>query len=188
VAQNALSLRPEIMALNRGVDAAHAQSTSAKWRWAPTLSAFGNARWFNYTGFAGDQYSWAVGAQLDWLIYDGGVRDVARHLADAQARENQLRLDQLRDNITDDVFNAERALGTKRSAFETAENAVKLSQETLLLVRAQHDAGTATQLDLLQAQDALFASEAGLAQSRFDLQLSDLNLQRIAGTFPADKE
>ena len=173
-------------ALEKSLDATRAQATSALWRWAPTLSAFGNVRAFNYTGFAGDNYSWAVGAQLDWVLYDGGVRDAQRHLAQRavapRAKRGSL---SLRDTITDDVWNAERQLSTKRRALETAESAVKLSEETLGLVRSQHDAGTATQLDLLQAQDALVSAEVGRAQARFDLQLSDLNLQRIAGTFPA---
>jgi outer membrane protein TolC len=185
VAAQALTLRPEIAALDKSLDAARAQASSAAWRWAPTLSAFGNVRAYNYTGFSGDKYAWAVGLQLDWLLYDGGARDAARKLANAQAREDEARLLQLRDTISDDVYNAERAVSTKRRALMTADSAAKLSQETLSLVRAQHDAGTATQLDLLQAQDALVSAEVGLAQARFDLQLSDLNLQRIAGTFPA---
>jgi OMF family outer membrane factor len=185
LAQQALVLRPEMTALEKSLDATRSQASSALWRWAPTVSAFGNVRAFNYTGFAGDNYSWAVGAQLDWVLYDGGIRDAARKLAHAQSRESEARLLQLRDTITDDVWNAERALNTKRRALETAESAVQLSQETLGLVRSQHDAGTATQLDLLQAQDALVTAEVGRAQARFDLQLSDLNLQRIAGTFPA---
>jgi outer membrane protein TolC len=185
VASRALTLRPEIAALEKSLEAARAQASSAAWRWAPQLSAFGNVRAYNYTGFSGDKYSWAVGAQLDWILYDGGARDAARKLANAQARENEAHLLQLRDSINDDVYNAERALSTKRRALRTADSAAKLSQETLNLVRAQHDAGTATQLDLLQAQDALVSAEVGLAQARFDLQLSDLNLRRIAGTFPA---
>jgi outer membrane protein TolC len=187
VAQQALKLRPELGALEGALDSQLAQARSAAWRWAPVLSAFGQVRAFNYTGFSGDNYAWAVGLQLDWQLYDGGVRDAARQLARAQARESELRLLQQRDTVRDEVWNAEQQLSTKRRALETAESAAQLSQETLALVRAQHDAGTATQLDLLQAQDALVGSEVFLAQARFDLQLSDLNLQRIAGTFPANK-
>jgi len=50
----------------------------------------------------------------------------------------------------------------------------------------QHDAGTATQLDLLQAQDNLVAAEVALAQARFDLSLGGLSLERLSGTFPAN--
>jgi outer membrane protein TolC len=184
LAQTALKLRPEFVAADRTIDALQATSDSNLWRWAPTLTAFGNVRAFNYPGFFGDNYAWAVGLQLDWVLYDGGVRDASRKLADAQKRENVLRLMQLKDTIVDDVEVARRALGTKRIALETARRSVDLSKETLDLVRVQHDAGTATQLDLLQAQDSLVAAEVAVAQARFDLDLSALQLQQKAGLFP----
>lgn len=44
----------------------------------------------------------------------------------------------------------------------------------------QYDAGTATQLDLLTAQDQLVLAEVGLAQARFDMSLSVINLRDLA--------
>ena len=184
LAQSALNLRPEFAQLQRTIDAGDAQLSSARWRWAPTLSGFGNLRAFNYAGFAGDNYAWALGLSLDWVIYDGGVRDVQARLLREQRREAELKLAQLRDTVADEVFNARRAVDTKRRALETAARSVELSRETLELVRVQHDAGTATQLDLLQAQDALVTAEVGVAQARFDLSLADLQLRRAAGLFP----
>jgi outer membrane protein TolC len=182
----ALQLRPEFLALNKTIESNRLTVSSNALRWLPTLSAFGNVRAFNYPGFSGDQYSWAVGLQLDWTIYDGGIRDAQRQLAAAQRRENEARLDLLRDQVRDDVYNAERQLRTKRSALDTARRSVQLSKETLDLVQVQHDAGTATQLDLLQAQDNLVAAEVALAQARFDLALGGLSLERLSGSFPAN--
>ncbi len=184
LAKNALKLRPEFTQLERTLEAAQAQVASAHWRWAPSLSGFGSLRAFNYAGFAGDNYSWALGLSLDWVIYDGGLRDYQAKLAAAQKSESYFRLEQLKDNVADDIFNARRTLDTKRRALETALRSVDLSKETLELVRVQHDAGTATQLDLLTAQDALVTAEVSVAQARFDLSLSDLQLRRAAGLFP----
>ena len=83
----ALRLRPEFRALELGTRAADAQGRAQAWRWAPTLSAFGSLRAFNYDNFAGDRHAWAIGAQLDWVLYDGGARDAQRHLANAQAQQ-----------------------------------------------------------------------------------------------------
>jgi outer membrane protein TolC len=181
---DALRLRPEIIAADEQIAAADAAAHAAGWRWAPTLSGFGNLRGFNYAGFSGDEYSWAVGLQLDWLLYDGGARDAQRHQAVAQKQEAEARRDLLRDTVGDEVANAEQQLQTRRLALEAAQRQAELSRETLELVRVQHQAGTATQLDLLAAQDALVVAEVGLAQARFDLQLGDLSLARAAGTFP----
>lgn len=182
--KHALVLRPEFHSLEQTLAATNAQASSAKWRWAPTLSAFGNVRGLNSPGFSGDNYSWAVGVQLDWMLYDGGVRDAQRHLAEAQAREFTLNLAQLRDTVIDDLENERSAVATKRRALETARRSVDLSRETIELVRVQYEAGTSTQLDLLQAQDMLVAAEVAVAQARFDLALADLSLRRAAGEFP----
>jgi len=184
MARTAMELRPEATAYRRALDVAALQTRSGKLRWAPTLSGFGLFRAFNYSGFTGQNYAWALGLQLDWLLYDGGLRDAARHAAESQGRESALRLDALRDTIADDLASSRRAVDTKRRALEAAQHAVALSKETLELVRVQHDAGTATQLDLLQAQDALVASEVGVAQARFDVALAAITLQRTAGLFP----
>jgi outer membrane protein TolC len=182
--ETALKLRPEIPALDATVASYRSLKSSARWQWAPTISAFGNVRAFNYAGFSGNDYSWAVGLSLDWIIYDGGKRDYQARLADAQARENAFRLSLLKDQITDELYNARRALDTKKKALDTALSSVSLSKETLDLVRVQHDAGTATQLDLLQAQDSLVGADVAVAQARFDLALADLQLRRSAGLFP----
>jgi outer membrane protein TolC len=180
----ALATRPELAAERANIRAAEANSRSALFRWAPSLSGFANLRGFNYTGFSGDKYAWAVGLQLDWVIYDGGVRDALRHQANAQRAEAQARLEQLDDQISDEVANARGTLDTKRKAVAAAERSVALAKEALRLVRAQYEAGTAKQLDVLQAQDSLVTAAVALAQAHFDLSLADLQLRRAAGTFP----
>lgn len=173
--------RQEIRALDKTAQAARLQAMSSLMQWVPSVSGFGVVRAFNYRGFVGDPYQWLVGVQLDWT-FDGGFSYGQRRLQLAQAREAEERKQQVLHNIGDEVRTAARAVPTKRRAVEAAQRAVALSQETLNLVRVQHDAGTATQLDLLQAQDALVAAEVGLAQARFDVASAQVQLSRSAGT------
>lgn len=180
----ALRLRPELRALELSVKSADLQADANGWRWSPSLSAFGNARRFNYDNFRRDRYSWAVGLQLDWVLFDGGARDAQRRLARAQAAEAAARADVLRDTIRDDLTTGRSLLDTKRSALKAASRSVELAREALSLVRAQYEAGTVTQVDLLQAQDGLVLAEEALAQARFDVATADLSLRRTAGTFP----
>ena len=180
----ALKLRPEFKLLEASTEAAEAQANAHGWRWAPTVSAFGNARRFNYDNFARDRYSWVVGAQLDWLLYDGGTRDALRHYASAQAAETRARAEVLRDTIRDDLSDGRRQLETKQKGLEAAERSVALAKSTLELVRVQYEAGSVTQVDLLQAQDALVTSQEALAQAHYDVAAADLLLRRAAGTFP----
>ena len=181
----ALKLRPEFAALQATAESAESEANANGWRWAPTLSAFGNARKFNYDNFARDRYSWAVGGQLDWLLFDGGTRDAARHQARARAVEAQARAEALRDTLRDDLADGSRALETKQRGAEAAERSVALAKEALDLVRVQYEAGSVTQVDLLQAQDTLVSAQEALAQAHYDVAAADLFLRHAAGTFPA---
>jgi outer membrane protein TolC len=180
----AWAARPEHASYIHGERAAELQASAAAWRWAPTVSGFGSLRGFNYTGFAGDHYNWALGVQLDWTLYDGGQRDVQRARARVSARENRLRLDQWRDTLADELRNRLSTLEVKRSAVEVARTSVELARRTLELARAQHEVGTIGQLDLLQAQDGLVAAEVALTRARFDSALAELQLRRASGEFP----
>jgi outer membrane protein TolC len=180
----ALSLRPEFRVVEATLQSNDDQSRARKWMWFPTLSAFGNARKFNYDNFARDRYSWAIGAQLDWLIYDGGTRDYQRHLAGAQIAEAHARAEVLRESVRDDLADGRLQLETKLQGVQAAERSVALAKETLEIVRVQYEAGNITQVDLLAAQDALVTSQEALAQSHFDAASADLQLRRAAGTFP----
>jgi outer membrane protein len=180
----ALKLRPEFRAIELAAKSQVAQERAHAWRWSPTLSAFGNARAFNYDNFARQHHAWAVGAQLDWVLWDGGSRDAQRHLADAQARESWARAEVLRDSIRDDLANGKSLLETKRRAQQAAERQVALAEETLDLVRIQYEAGNVAQIDLLQAQDGLTTAKEMLAQAHYEVAVTELGLRRAAGTFP----
>ncbi len=181
LAKEALAQRPEGIALERTAAAARARSDAQAWRWAPTLSAFGQLRAFNTQNFAGDQHAWAVGVQLDWALFDGGARDGQRHQADAEAREADAARARQDSVISDEVRSATRALATRRAGLSAAERALDLSQQTLALFRVQYEAGAATQLDLLQAQDGLVGAEVARAAARFELHLAEVALARATG-------
>ena len=176
----ALHLRPEFRLLEESTRAAESQANALGWRWAPSLSAFGNARRFNYDNFARDRHSWVAGAQLDWVLFDGGTRDAQRHFASAQAAETRARAEVLRDTIRDDLSDGRRQLETKQKGLEAAERSVALARSTLELVRVQYEAGSVTQVDLLQAQDALVTSQEALAQAHYDLAAVWCLLELIA--------
>jgi outer membrane protein TolC len=185
---SALRLRPEFRALELTASSLATQSRAYGWRWSPTLSAFGNARIFNYDGFALQHHAWAVGVELDWVLFDGGVRDAQRRQADAQARETRARGEVLRDSIRDDLANQRGLLDTKRHAHDAAERQVALAQETLDLVRTQYQAGSVAEVDLLRAQDDLTGAKEALAQAHLEVALADLALHRAAGTLPGSAE
>ena len=124
------------------------------------------------------------GPPAPWLLYDGGARAAEARLDQAKQDELQAHLELLRDTTSGEVTEAVRSLKTRRSALDAAKTSLDLSRETVHVVRAQYEAGQATQLELLQAQDALVSADVGVAQARLALELAGLELQRATGTFP----
>jgi len=177
----ALSQRPELANLELVGRAASEQSKAALLRWAPTLSGFGNIRLTNATGFSGRVDYYAAGLQLDWQLFDGLIRESQRHQFESQRRETELRLELFREQIADEVTVARSNLVIRRRGLAAAQSSVVLAKEALGLVRVQYEAGTATQLDLLTAQDKLVQADVGLAQARFDLALAAFDLRRALG-------
>ena len=181
VVSAAQSQRPELANLDLSIRASGEQVRSSWLKWAPTLSGFGNIRLTNATGFAGRLDYYALGLQLDWQIFDGFIRDSQRHQFEAQGRENTLRLELFREQVTDEVLIARSNILIRRRGLVAAQSSVRLAKEALDLVRIQYEAGTATQLDLLTAQDKLVQADVGLAQARFDVSLAALTLRKAVG-------
>ena len=95
---------------------------------------------------------------LTWPFFDPAHRGFAKSLA-TWADANLAALPH--DDVDTACRARVRALGEAGflKAVVAAERSVALAQEALGIVRAQYDAGTATQLDVLQAQDSLVAAE-----------------------------
>ena len=98
--------------------------------------------------------------------------------------ESQAQAAVFADTVRDDMANARGLLDTKRHGVAAATRSVELATETIELVRTQYEAGTVTQVDLLQAQDGLVGAQLSLVQAKFDVAVADLTLRRAAGTFP----
>jgi outer membrane protein TolC len=179
--EHAIDQRPELRSAKLQIQSFSQQVLSSWLGLVPSLSLFGNLRLTNATGFSGQTYGFAIGLQLDWLLFDGFLRDANRHNLESQRRGTLLRLEQLHDTVSDEVVNGRRTLLTKKQGLLSAERSVAMARETLELVRKQYQAGTSTQLDLLNSQDSLVVAEVALAQARFDLALAVLNLRRLTG-------
>ncbi|GAC1599064.1 MAG: hypothetical protein NVS4B10_10080 [Myxococcales bacterium] len=149
----------------------------------PTLSLNGQYRYNNAPGFADEHFTWAVALALSIPLYDGGFRYAAlreaaseQRTAAAQAKGQALR-------IEDELRRGQLDLQAVRGQVEQAAQALVFARENQQLIRAQFEAGTATQVEVSDAESALFQSEAALVQRRVDVHLSSLRLLRAIGAF-----
>lgn len=133
---------------------------------------------------AGPGDGFTIGAQLEWLLYDGGA---ARARA-AQEEENiaiaQTQFDEQRNQIRFEVEQAYFNLLANRDNIDTAELALEQAEESLRLARLRFQAGVGTQTDVINQQTALTEARGDLLDAIIEYNQSLAELQRAVSNLP----
>ena len=116
-------------------------------------------------------------------LYDGGFRYAALRDADSQLRLAKTQTRGQVARIEDELRQGQIALDSSKALRDEAEQEVAASRENNQLINAQFAAGTATQVEVSDAQTALFQSEATLLQQQLAVQLAALRLAKAVGAF-----
>ena len=149
---------------------------------APSLT--GTARYNTpATTFTGDKTTWAIALALTLPLYDGGFRYVALKDADSQVRQARAQTRGQASRIEDELRRAQLDLDSARALRDEAEQTLGVSRENERLVRAQFAAGTAGQVEVSDAEAALFQSESNALQQRLSVQLAALRVAKAVGAF-----
>lgn len=161
------------------VEAAEQSGKAAKAVWAPTVTATGQERLTNATGFVDSNNVYAVGASLLWRL-DGTTAAAAkaqRAAADvALADARQAELDS-RFAVYEAWHRIRTGIDKSRAARKQAEAAGRASQ----LASQQYVSGVATQLDVVQAQRDAFDARVERIRADVDLVYSRALLRLAVG-------
>ena len=106
-------------------------------------------------------------------------------LKDADSRTREARAQELGQaaRIEDELRRARLDLESARALRTQSEQTLVYARENERLVRAQFEAGTATQVEVSDAESALFQSEQTAIQQRLAVQLAALRLAKSVGAF-----
>jgi outer membrane protein TolC len=85
--------------------------------------------------------------------------------------------------IEDELRRGQLDLESARALREEAAHTLVYARENEELVRAQFEAGTATQVEVSDAEAALFQSESTALEQRLAVQLAALRIARAVGAF-----
>jgi outer membrane protein TolC len=173
-----------VVAADAQVAAAEAQVGSAWARLAPQLSASGAAFAADVPYPTGKKQGWRATLDLTWPLYDGGFRYGKRREADARlagARSSaQLQRLAIGQEVRDALHDVEVAAERLRLAGEQQ----RLAEEADGTARRGYQAGVASSLDVVDADDRLYLAEAGLAEARARHALARIGLERALGRGP----
>lgn len=193
----ALLHRPELKRLATLIEAQQRGLRAAQGGYQPNLSAFAGY------GFEKDQASdgtwdsvdgWSAGLRMGWSVFDGmGTRGrtlrAASDLQLARLDEEQARL-----NIDVDVRRAHSSYVEASELVTATRKVVEQALESVRLARSRFDVGAATQLDVLQTQQALTEARDNEVQALHDYNVALARLRKAMGILdvfaeaPAPKE
>lgn len=177
----ALEGRKDLAAARTGADIASRAVKAAFWQFAPTLSATGQYRWTNVGGFTGEETSWLIGVTAAFTIFDGGGRLATVSAAKSQERQAEARREGLRRMIVEETERALLDLESARANERKARERAALARENAALAAVQFEAGTATYLDVTDANAASFAADVAAVTEAFNVSTAALRLSRAIG-------
>jgi outer membrane protein TolC len=177
--------RPDVAAARRGVDLAETGRSATKWKYAPNLGLSAVYRWANVAGFTGKNTSWAVTLGLQWVLWDGGLREAELREGSAKIAEAEANARSAENKARDEVRRAMLDLASARANRVKAEEQLRLAREGQRLVDVSFKAGTATYLEVTDANTALAAAETGFVGETLNASLAALRVLKAAGQFAA---
>ncbi len=184
--QQALGRRTELTALRQTAELQRLGIVNAKAGYKPTVQVFAGYNWYNAqftqpVEINHDINGWNAGAQMSWDVFDG----MLTHGKVTQARALY---DKAKTDLDDRARQIELEVRTAYSGFimarEVLDSQLKVQEEAEEALReasARADAGTGTQLDVLDAQTSLTQARTTEVQALHDYDAARARLERAIG-------
>lgn len=176
--------RPDLLRLERLAKAREAGVRIEQAGYRPTVDLIGGyqvVKKISSNSFNDSPEGWVVGVQSNWAIFDG--RTTAGKVAQARSRLRQSQLSAREQELAVEV-QVRTALSSLQEAAELAEAAQKVvaqAEESLRLADARYAAGSATQLDVLQARVSLTQSRTNQLAANYSYNVALATVRRALG-------
>ena len=178
-AQGARDNRQDIIAAQHAVEAARQQVTSALGQYYPTVTL--NVDYYLSRQSFPTSSEWSGILQASLPIFDAGI--IYEDVRNAWSLLRQARLNEMLTVRTVDqqVKTAYDNINASQRRIRELVTEVKASSDALFQAQQSYQAGLATNLDELTAQDQLLTAQLNLAAEQFNLKVYYLNLLRAMG-------
>ena len=184
--QEALSRRTELIALRKQIELQQLNVVSAKSGYKPTVQVFAGYNWFNAqfsppVSLDHDINGWNAGAQMSWDIFDGLLTHGKVIQAKAQFAHAQTDLTDQSRQIELQVRTAYSDFIEARETLDSQKKVQEEADEALREAKARAEAGTGTQLDVLDAETSLTQARTTQIQAEHDYVAARARLERAIG-------
>jgi outer membrane protein len=189
--EQALEKRTELVALRKTEELQELNIANTKAGYKPTVQVFAGYDWFNsqFTDDIGnDLHGWNAGAELNWDIFDGMLTRGKVIQAKALYEKSKNDLNDKARQIELDVRTAYSDLIEAREVLDSQQAVQAEADEALREARARAEAGTGTQLDVLDAETSLTQARTTQVQALHDYAVARARFERATGEDMAQPE
>jgi outer membrane protein len=184
--QQALSKRTELIALRKTAELQRFNVVNAKAGYKPTIQVFAGYNWYNAqftppVELDHDINGWNLGAQMSWNIFDGMLTQGKVAQARALYEKARTDVDDRARQIELEVRTAYSDFIEAREVLDSQEKVQEEADEALREARARAEAGTSTQLDVLDAETSLTQARTTQVQALHDYDTARARLERAIG-------
>ncbi len=182
--QQALERRTELKDLREQVELQRLNIVNAKSGYKPTISAFAGYNWQNSsfsTDVANEINGWNAGGQMTWNIFDGALTIGKVQQSKALYQKSKTELEDRSRQIELDVRTAYSDFLEAKEVLESQTKVQEQAEEALREANARFDAGTGTQLDVLDAETSLTQARTTQVQALHDFSTARARLERAIG-------
>jgi outer membrane protein TolC len=185
--QQALTRRTELLALRKDIELQQLNIVNAKAGYKPTVSVFAGYDWHNaqYTTPVTLDHEfdgWNAGAQLSWNIFDGALTFGKVKQAKAQYDKSKTVLDDQGRQIELQVRTAYSDVIQARETLDSQITVQAEAEEALREARQRAEAGTGTQLDVLDAETSLTQARTTQIKALHDYATARAHFERAVGS------
>jgi outer membrane protein TolC len=175
--------RPDLQRLVKLESAAEEGITISRAGYYPNLSLYGSYEWLQ-SPFGSSRPSldgWVVGVQSQWNIFDGRATKGKVVQSKSQLEQTKLALAGAQLAVDIDVRRAISQLQEATELAAASRKVVEQAEESVRLADARFGAGTATQLDVLQAQTALTTARLNQLQAYYNHTIATASVRLAMG-------
>jgi outer membrane protein TolC len=177
----ALQSRPEIAAQSAQIRAAQAQATAARLRWLPQISGSGTVFAADVPYPTGKKEGWRLTLDALWPLYDGGLAFGKHDQAEAALVTARAAAEAQRLGIVQEVQDTRRDVSVAKERLRLAEQQRALATAAAASAKRTFEAGVASSLEVLDANDKLYQADVVMADARGRLGIARVALGRALG-------
>ena len=179
-----LAARPDVQLFTAERQAGERAVNDSRKDWWPSASVSFDPQLLTPSGIFQPSRTWRLTFQVSQPIYDAGERRALRRQREAALQASTFLLDQVQIQVRSEARIARAAVEAQERALESSRRAAQHANEVLKITIVAFDAGSSTNIEVIDAQRSVRDLETAVAQAEDAVRQARLELLVALGRFP----